>query len=438
MRPSLRLLGLASLAAALSLAVVATAILPAPALGVPWALLGLAALVDGALATPGRRLALAAPPGREVFVGERATLAFRLSCPGRPGRASGPAQARLAWPDGLEGPPDFALAAAADGVAAAEVGVRALRRGLFPIGRVAILRASPLGLLDLVSHHAADTVLRVVPNLRAITSGEVDLQVAAATFGSKAAATRGEGSEFHQLREFVAGMDARAIDYKRSARHGALLVREMRAEQNHSIVLALDNGHLMREAIGGVPKIDHVIGAALALGWAAIQGGDLVGLYAFDARPRLFVPPERGRRTFALLRSRAAELEYRSVESNPTLALSHLQTRLRRRSLVVIFSDFVDTTTAELLVENIAVVRRHHVVLFVTLADPLLGAYARRPSRRLADVAEAVAAADLLTERRRVLDRLARLGVPVVEAVPGQLVAPLVSAYLAVKRRGLL
>jgi len=53
-------------------------------------------------------------------------------------------------------------------------------------------------------------------------------------------------------------------------------------------------------------------------------------------------------------------------------------------------------------------------------------------------VAETVVAADLQAERRRTLDALRRLGVHVVEAAPGQLVAPLLTTYLSVKRRGLL
>ena len=45
----------------------------------------------------------------------------------------------------------------------------------------------------------------------------------------------------------------------------------MRAERNNNIVLALDNGHLMREEIDGLSKIDHMIRSALALGWAGIH-----------------------------------------------------------------------------------------------------------------------------------------------------------------------
>src|SRR3546814_4955369 len=109
----------------------------------------------------------------------------------------------------------------------------------------------------------------------------------------------------------------------------------MRAERNHHVVLALDNGFLMREEIDGLPKIDHAVNAALAIAWAAAVGGDLVGLLAFDSRPRHFLPPEPGRRAFVKLRSRTAALDYETRETNHTLAMTHLLGRLQRRSLVV-------------------------------------------------------------------------------------------------------
>ncbi|WP_182085936.1 DUF58 domain-containing protein [Aureimonas sp. ME7] len=436
-RPSRRLLLLAVLVTAASLAVVALPFLPPRTVPILWGLIVLLVLLDVVISPRRRHFVLAGPGMREIFAGEGANLAFSLSR--ADGMPAGPAEARIAWGAGIEAPDAFDLRRDGGGGAArADIRVRAVRRGVYPLGEVVLLRASRLGLLDLLSRHPLEGALRVVPNMRAVTSGEVDLHVASVTFGARTAATRGEGAEFHQLRDFVSGMDSRAIDYKRSARHGSLLVREMRAEQNHSVILALDNGHLMREEIEGLPKIDHMLTAALALGWAALGAGDLVGLYAFDARPRLFVPPDRGRRTFAALRSRTAELEYRSTESNPTLALSQLQGQLHRRSLVVLFSDFVDTTSAELLLENVAVMRRRHVVIFVTIGDPLVRFYLLRPSQSLGEAAETVVAADLQAERRRTLEALRRLGVLVVEAAPGQLVAPLLDTYLSVKGRGLI
>ncbi len=438
MRPSRRLLVIASLIALASLGLVVFLDAPARPIQAMWGLFALLLAADFIM-TPGRKRFVLKPPAtRELFVGEAADLDFRLGPAGDERRPQpGSAMLRIAWPPGLDGPPQFALAPGGDD-SRASVTVRAVRRGHFPIGDVAVLRSSRLRLLDVVAIYPCSTRLVVVPNVRAVTSGEIDVQIATEAFGSRASLIRGEGSEFHQLRDFVSGMDSRTIDYKRSARHGALVAREMRAEKNHNIVLALDNGHLMREEIAGLPKIDHMINSALALGWAGIQSGDLVGLYAFDARPRLYLPPRGGRPAFAQLRSKAADLSYRAIETNHTLAMTNLGQKLSRRCLLVVFSDFVDTTTAELLVENVAVLNRHHVVAFVSIRDPLLQTYQRRAAGDLGAVAVAVAAAGLERERRLVLDRLARLGVFVVDAEPGGITPRLISTYLSIKARELI
>ena len=254
-------------------------------------------------------------------------------------------------------------------------------------------------------------------------------------FGVKENAMQGEGSDFHQLRDFTTGMDIRSIDWKRSASHRSLVAKETRAERNHHIILALDNGYLMREEIAGLPKIDHQINAALAVAWAAVQGGDQIGMFAFDVKPRFYLPPEGGRRAFSHLRTRAGELEYRSVETNHTLAAAFLQARLKRRSLIIIFSDFVDTTTAELLLENVSVLNKRHLIIFATLGDPELTKLTQSASDNLTDVARSVTAEQFLQERRLVLDRLRRLGVLCVEAGPKQMTPSLISTYLQIKAR---
>ncbi|MEM7616365.1 MAG: DUF58 domain-containing protein, partial [Pseudomonadota bacterium] len=239
----------------------------------------------------------------------------------------------------------------------------------------------------------------------------------------------------HQLVEFTTGMDTRAIDWKRSARHRSLVAKETRAERNHQIILALDNGYLMRGQIDGLSRIDHAINAALTTAWAAGLGGDLVGLFSFDAEPRHFSPPQPARAAFPSLRAQMAQMDYASVESNHTLAMAHLNGRLKRRSLIVVFSDFADPTTAELLVENLEVLSRAHLVVFVTLTDPALERRQSGAALNADEVAEAVVSADMLRDRQLVFDRLARIGVLCVEAAPGKLTPRLLSTYLDIKAR---
>jgi len=437
MRPSVLLLALSCAVATLTVAVLVVPAAPVEGAVAAWLLLGAAVIADWIVSPGARHFVMEVDAPAEIFSGEEGIVALRLES--RNGaRAVASVAGRLRWPEGLSGPGDFRLLPESRTVAAVDLPARALRRGKWRLVSVSTLRKSRFGLLDLIANHPLNREISVVPSIRAVTSGEVDTQLATTEFGAKAASVHGEGSEFHQLREFVAGMDTRMIDYKRSARHGALVARQMQAERNHAIVLALDNGHLMREPIDGLAKIDHMINASLALAWAGIQSGDRVGLFAFDARPRLFVPPMEGRRAFTQLRSHTASLEYRLVETNHTLALSHLHQRLSRRSLVVVFSDFVDTTTAELLIENVQMLNRHHVVVFVSLRDPLLAGYHHKSVNSLNMVSEVAAAADLERERRRVLNSLSRLGVFVIETAPGGLRPELISTYLSIRSRELI
>ena len=143
-------------------------------------------------------------------------------------------------------------------------------------------------------------------------------------------------------------MDNRFIDWKHSARHRKLLSKEFRIERNHQIVLAFDTGHLMAEPIGKLTRLDHAIHAGLQLGWVALRTGDFVGEFGFDARVRHYASPQRGVRSFVGLQRGAAHLGYFPEETNYTLGLAELNARLKRRALVVLFTEFVDTTTAQL------------------------------------------------------------------------------------------
>ena len=429
-RPSrtLLVLGLAALVASVLIAVVSPST-PGAALAL-WAALGVVAVID-ILRTGARRSDLVFDVPPEVFVGETADIILLVK-PWRPGL-----RATLDWPVGLSGDGEVTFEQHADHGEAVIPG-RAVRRGTWGIDQIWLKWSSRLGLFDYVPRIPTSLQVHVVPNIRLVQSGQITTTVNSALYGVKENRAIGDGSEFHQLHDFVQGMDVKAIDWKRSARRRALVVKELRAERNHHVIVALDNGYLMREEIAGLPKIDHAITAALATAWAAAIGGDLVGFYAYDVQPSIFVRPEPGRTAFARLRSQTAELDYVSRETNHTLAMAGLNARTPKRSLIIIFTDFVDTTSAELLIENIRVLTKRHLVIFVTLRDPALEQMVHTAPDTLDNVATLVSAGASLRERRLVLEKLARLGVTIVDAEPGKVTASLISTYLEIKARELI
>lgn len=311
-----------------------------------------------------------------------------------------------------------------------------VRRGIGPVDRVWLRWTGPLGLAHRQRSRELDLSLRVWPNIAAVRSPALQIFLRDAQFGLIARRIRGEGTEFEALAEYEPGMDRRRIDWKSSARHARLYAKEYETERNNQIVFAFDCGQAMCEPIDGLPRIDRAVSAALTTSYVALKAGDKIALFGFAARPSLSTPFVTSSREFHRLQTAAAELDYHPEEPNFTLALSTLSARLQRRSLVVLFSDFSDPTSAELMLENVGRLVEKHLVIFVVMADAELAGIVRRPVEDMQDAAMAVTATTLERQRALVLQRLRHLGVRIVEAPHQMIGTRLLDAYLAVKREG--
>jgi uncharacterized protein (DUF58 family) len=312
------------------------------------------------------------------------------------------------------------------------------RRGQVHIDRVWVRWRGPLGLVEFVRERPLDRVVDVLPNVRGVHGVALQFFSREAIYGIKTERHKGEGAEFEALREYVPGFDSRHIDWKHSARHRKLVCKEFQIERNHPVIMAFDTGYLMLEPIDGITRLDHAINAGLALAWISLQGGDLVGIYGFDAAVRHYLGPIRGISGFARIRRSTAELSYQHQETNFTLGLAQLNARLKRRALVILFTDFVDTITAELLIESMQRVANRHVVVFVTQRGSVLQRAVEAAPREFTDVAQSVIAHDFLRERSIVLERLERLGVHCLDVPSRGLSVALINRYLLIKERGLI
>jgi uncharacterized protein (DUF58 family) len=312
------------------------------------------------------------------------------------------------------------------------------RRGDGRLEQVWARWRGPLGLMWLQRTEAPDRAVAITPDVERVKEQALRLFSRDAMFGVKAQMERGDGGDFHALKDFQTGMDLRAIDWKQSGRHGKLVAREYRTERNHHVILAIDTGRLMCAPTSSGPRVDQAINAALLLAFAGLKLGDRVGLFAFDAKPRVSSGVVAGPNAFPLIQRLAASIDYSTEETNFTLGLTTLAGRLDRRALVVVFTDFADPTSAELMIENVGRLMRTHLVLFVVFRDeelePLVDAEPVEPD----DVSRAVIAASLLRQREIVIGRLQRLGAQLVNARSADLGMSLLNAYLDAKRRDMI
>ena len=404
--------------------------------GLVWMLFVLAlTLLDALLSAPGGKVQMSASAPSHSSVGEAFAIPFAINFPPRtqfreprlalgvnaivyPGR---PTRADVQM-EGLAGQ--------------AEIWLTPLRRGLAKVSGIWLRWQGPMGLIVQQRQFPWTAETIITPDIRPVRSEGIRLFQRDALHGLIAQLERGEGTDFEALADYRAGMDKRAIDWKQSARHQHLLAKEYRTERDNRIVFAVDCGRVMSEPLVGVPRVDRAVTAALLTAWAALKLGDRTSLFAFDSRPRLHSGALTGVESFAQLQKLAGTIDYSTEETNHTLALSSLSQQLTRRALIILFTDFTDPTGADLLVRALGWLLERHVILFVVMRDADLAAMMDAEPSDPGAVARAVTAAALVNEQRKVIARLRRLGLEVIEADHDKMGLQLVNAYIALKQKG--
>ncbi|MGW4195993.1 DUF58 domain-containing protein [Streptomyces sp. NPDC005004] len=400
--------------------------------------LALACACDFALAAPVRRLLLTRSGDTSVRLGDAADVTLTVT---NPSRRLLRARLRDAWPPSSWQPGTeldssrHRLTVPPGERRRVTTRLRPTRRGDRQTDRVTIRSYGPLGLFSRQGTHRIPWTLRVLPPFTSRKHLPSKLARLRELDGRTSVLTRGEGTEFDSLREYVPGDDTRSIDWRATARQSSVAVRTWRPERDRRILLVLDTGRTSAGRVGDAPRLDASLDAALLLGALASRAGDRVDLLAYDRRVRALVQAKSAGDVLPSLVNALASLEPELVETDARgLAATVLRTA-SRRSLVVLFTTLDAAPVEEGLLPVLPQLTSRHTVLVASVADPHIAAMAQ--ARGDVDaVYEAAAAAQAQRERARTADRLRRHGVTVVDATPDELATAVADAYLALKAAG--
>jgi uncharacterized protein (DUF58 family) len=419
----------------LGLAVVADASLVWPMMAVDGAI-GLAALVD-ALWARKRLIEVERSVAPGVFSLGRSNE-VRLQIRSRAGRAL-----KVQINDDLfdhaeaQGLP-IELQLPARGRASASYKVVPGRRGHYALGDHWVRYGSPLGLWIRQLRIPASDAVRVYPDVQAVRAFELMARQNRDNQMVRATRLRGGESEFECLREYSRDDEFRAIDWRATAHKRKLITRQYQLERNQSIVFALDCGRLMTARTEGLPLFDHALNSALMLSHVAVRAGDNVGIFTFSDEVHTYVPPTSGKQVAQRLVQATFDVHAGLRESNVQQAFVRVGTQLRRRSLIVLFTQVIDETGAAELLKTVRGLRPRHLPLCVLFQDPDLEAAARGEQAKSGGLYEAAAAAELLATREKLLRDLKQSGALVLDVPPHELTSSLISRYLEIKVRHLL
>jgi uncharacterized protein (DUF58 family) len=312
---------------------------------------------------------------------------------------------------------------------------RPLERGVRQFGEIDVLIRSPLRIWLRRCRAGTPASVRVYPNFAAVakyTLLATDHRLS--QLGIRHKRRRGEGLEFHQLREYRRGDVLRQIDWKATSRYRKLVSREYQDERDQQVFFLIDCGRRMAAREEGLSHFDMCLNAVLLLAYVALRQGDAVGVMSFSGTER-FLPPQKGMDVLRALLEFLFDLQPSLQVPDYLAAASAAAQRLRKRSLIVLVTNLRDEDGEEIGTAQ-RLLRQRHLVLLANLRETALRALAEREVVDFDDAIAVAAAHRYLSAREQAHNALHAQGAYSLDVEPQALSVQLVNSYLDVKRSG--
>ena len=333
-----------------------------------------------------------------------------------------------------------------------------LKRGNYQLQQVYVENESPLGLWAARKPVSVQSEIRVYPNLMDDRKTLSALFLNRGQFGLHAQRQVGKGRDFEKLREYIPGDGYDEIHWKATARRGKPITKLFQIERTQEVYVIVDASRLSaRPAVdsnsngsngsngGGtaatvtVPALERFVTAALVLGLAAEQQGDLFGLMAFGDKVDKFVRAKNGQAHYNACRDALYTMQPRTVTPDFDELCSFIRLRLRRRALLIFLTALDDPAISESFVRSLRLIQRQHLVLVNMLQPPgVRPLFSNSAATGVDDIYQELGGHLRWQKLRELQKILRRMGVQFSLVKNERLSAELVSQYLSVKQRQLL
>lgn len=310
------------------------------------------------------------------------------------------------------------------------------RRGDAVFGAVAVMVRSPLGLFEVRRRLRTPTTIKVYPDFAAIADYLLlasDQQ--SQRLGLRLLPRRGEGLEFHQLRDFQDNDSPRQVDWKATARRGRLISRDYTEERDQRVIFLIDTGSRMRARDAGVSHFDHALNAMLLLAYVALRQGDTVSIRTFGPTQR-WLPDLRGVGATNTILNELYDVHSQPAASDFLGAAQELYEQQHRRALVVVLTSLREEDDD--LLPALQLLRKRHLLVLANLRERVIDSERVQPVHDFDSALRHAGMARFLSVRAKSQQRYAKTVHGLIDCIPEQLRIELLNAYWAIKRSGAL
>lgn len=208
---------------------------------------------------------------------------------------------------------------------------------------------------------AENDIFKKVRELEIATRGLVN-QVFSGEYHS---VFKGRGMEFSEVREYQFGDDIRNIDWNVTARFGHPFVKVFEEERELTVLLLVDLSGSQQFGSSGKTKKQIAAELSAILAFSALKNNDKVGCILFTDTIEKFIPPRKKKGHILRIIKEILAFEPKQTGTSLKTALEFLSSTVKKRSIVFLISDFLDSDYDQIL----KIIGRKHDLVGITLSD---------------------------------------------------------------------
>ena len=312
-------------------------------------------------------------------------------------------------------------------------------RGEYHFGKINLFAESFLGLIQRRFQSDVEKMVPVYPSVIQMKNFELmALRQIAHQSGIKKIRRLGHSYEFEQIKNYVAGDDFRAINWKASGRRNGLMVNQYEDEKAQQVYCVIDKSRVMRMPFGGLTLMDHSINAALVMSNIILQKKDKAGLLTFSDKLGSTLaadnsPNQLGRILHELYREKEGK-----GEASYELLYYAVRRLVRGRSLLLLFTNFESQFALERVLPTLRKINNMHVLVVVFFINTEIEEFTKQNVQTTEDIYHQTIAQKFSDEKTQMMQKLRQYGIQTILTRPEDLNINTINKYLELKSRGLI
>jgi len=258
------------------------------------------------------------------------------------------------------------------------------------------------------------------------------------TVGLKKIRRIGHTLEFEQIKNYVVGDDVRTINWKATAKKGALMLNQYQDEKSQPIYSIIDTGRVMKMPFNELKLLDYAINATLAFSNIALLKNDKAGMLTFSKSVNDMVLASNKKTNLSVINETLYNINTEYSDSDFGMLYGSIKRAINQRSLLILYTNFKHISALKRQLPFLLALAKKHLLITVLFENTELDALIEGAATDVQEVYHKTIAEKFSYDKRRIVKELEKRGIHTILTKPAQLSMNVINKYLEFKSKGLI